>query len=219
MSVQPLLQLISSLHRSIGVIGGVFVCMGYAIRITSRAVTIVSGSNSRDGEIALAATGVKVGLRQKWSGGHLRSRSGKILRQGGGWAVERGPSYSATPPLSAGFGTSINSQYLNPPGPPYMRSPSPSQSGSAVPQGPFGVPSLPSSPSPGVGNPLPPSTYAPLPYSPTPPYGNVLGSGFTGSPGPPRSPIPGPPRSPALNSQGSLPSGPQIDPPPRKHVP
>jgi len=41
--------------RCVGVIGGIFVCMGYAIRITSRAVDVVSGADQTQGTIAAEA--------------------------------------------------------------------------------------------------------------------------------------------------------------------
>ncbi|EDR04049.1 endoplasmic reticulum-derived transport vesicle ERV46 [Laccaria bicolor S238N-H82] len=72
------------LIRCVGVIGGVFVCMGYAIRITTRAVEVVSGADQTPGIVAAEASGAKVGLRSKWGGGELRARpnTGKMVPQG-----------------------------------------------------------------------------------------------------------------------------------------
>lgn len=53
------------LHRCVGVVGGVFVCMGYAIRVSVRAVEVVTGSDSSQGIVAAESSGVKVGLRSK----------------------------------------------------------------------------------------------------------------------------------------------------------
>ncbi|THU98387.1 DUF1692-domain-containing protein [Dendrothele bispora CBS 962.96] len=110
-----LLQLII---RCVGVIGGVFVCMGYAIRITTRAVEVVSGADeSRNGIVGAAQTsGAKTGLRAKWGGQDLRSRA-KVIRQGSGWTVEgdhtggggggSGGGYGSNPgtPHTGGFAT------------------------------------------------------------------------------------------------------------------
>ncbi|KAF5379981.1 hypothetical protein D9757_010266 [Collybiopsis confluens] len=62
------------LIRCAGVIGGVFVCMSYAIRITTRAVKVVIGD---DEEVIVdtSSSGAKAGLRSKWGGGELRSRN------------------------------------------------------------------------------------------------------------------------------------------------
>lgn len=108
--------------------------MGYAIRITTRAVEVVSGADSTPGIVAAEASGVKVGLRAKWGGGELRARtlSGRMVRQGNGWVLEGSPGASSpygsyTPsPASASFPA---------PGSPYAQSPTsvPLPSGSAPP--------------------------------------------------------------------------------------
>jgi hypothetical protein len=68
--------------RCVGVIGGVFVCMGYAIRITSRAVDVVSGADQTQGTIAVEATGVRTGsgLRAKFTGSQLHARKSSLAR-------------------------------------------------------------------------------------------------------------------------------------------
>lgn len=88
------------LIRVVGVLGGVFVCMGYAIRITTRAVEVVTGADDAPGLVAAEASGVRLGLRGKWSGTELRSRpkSGKLVPQGSGWTMEGG----AGSPLGSG---------------------------------------------------------------------------------------------------------------------
>ncbi|KIJ94988.1 hypothetical protein K443DRAFT_11685 [Laccaria amethystina LaAM-08-1] len=82
------------LIRCVGVIGGVFVCMGYAIHITTRAVEVVSGADQTPGIVAAEASGAK---------------SGKMVPQGSGWVLE-GSSTSpyasyANMPLTGGFPT------------------------------------------------------------------------------------------------------------------
>ncbi|ETW82589.1 hypothetical protein HETIRDRAFT_382665, partial [Heterobasidion irregulare TC 32-1] len=76
-----------------GVVGGVFVCSAWALRITTRAVTLVAGPSDED-TIAptpdSAATRAS-GLRRKWVGGALRARpasgtgQGRVVRQGNSW--------------------------------------------------------------------------------------------------------------------------------------
>ncbi|KAF8813440.1 hypothetical protein BYT27DRAFT_7180962 [Phlegmacium glaucopus] len=67
-----------------GVLGGVFVCMGYVIRITMRAVEVVSGADQAPC-ITAESSGVKVGLRAKWGGSEscARPRSRKLIPQFG----------------------------------------------------------------------------------------------------------------------------------------
>ncbi|PFH45459.1 hypothetical protein AMATHDRAFT_71676 [Amanita thiersii Skay4041] len=92
--------------RCVGVLGGIFVCMGYAIRITTRAVEVVSGADQTPGIVAAEASGVKVGLRAKWGGGHLRSRGSRTVSGGAVAAAMSGSSpyssFANTPMSSAG---------------------------------------------------------------------------------------------------------------------
>jgi hypothetical protein len=107
---QKTTSLVRLLIRCVGVIGGIFVCMGYAIRITTRAVEVVSGADQTPGIVAAEASGAKIGLKGKWGGSHLRARSikgGKLVPQGSGWVMEGGSSspyatYTNTP-MSTGF--------------------------------------------------------------------------------------------------------------------
>ncbi|EKM84349.1 hypothetical protein AGABI1DRAFT_32491 [Agaricus bisporus var. burnettii JB137-S8] len=100
---QKTTTLIQLLIRCVGVIGGVFVCMGYAIRVTTRAVEVVAGSDQDQGIVAAESSSIKTGLRAKWGGGDLRSRrtqSGRMVRQGNGWVLEgsgKSPNYGASP--------------------------------------------------------------------------------------------------------------------------
>lgn len=160
--------LVQLLIRCVGVIGGVFVCMGYAIRVTVRAVEVVSGADQQAGIVAAESSGVRVGLRAKWGGGELRSRT-KIVPQGSGWTVEGSPgtgspysSYSGTPVLS---GFSPASPYLN----------SPMASG-------------PGTPAPGTPNMGFPSAG----FGPVPPTPGSLRSPMAPPSGPPRTPGFGP---------------------------
>lgn len=81
--------------RVAGVIGGVFVCMGYAIRFTNRAVSVYTGADSdaNAGAIGAEASGASR-LKGKWGGGALRSRmseTSRVVRQGNSWVVEGAP--------------------------------------------------------------------------------------------------------------------------------
>ncbi|KAI0090214.1 DUF1692-domain-containing protein [Irpex rosettiformis] len=93
--------------RCVGVVGGVFVCMGYAVRIGSHAMDVVTGADKTPGIVAAEASGVG---RRKWQGGELRPR---VVRQGNGWTVEGGSPYGsyAGTPVSGGF-SSPSSPYL-----------------------------------------------------------------------------------------------------------
>ena len=108
------------LIRCVGVLGGVFVCMGYAIRITTRAVEVVSGADQTAGIVAAESSGVKIGLRAKWGGSELRARpkSGKLVPQGSGWTMEGGSgspysSYTNTP-LTGMFSSTTGPSPFNP---------------------------------------------------------------------------------------------------------
>lgn len=124
-------------------------CMGYAIRITTRAVEVVSGADQTPGIVAAESSGVKVGLRAKWGGGELRSRpgGGKLVPQGSGWVMEGG-------------GTSPYSSYSNTP----SGFPSPSGLPSPSPYSATSAPSTPRPVTPGsIGLGLPSSSFAPAP--------------------------------------------------------
>ncbi|KAF8797471.1 hypothetical protein BYT27DRAFT_7324086 [Phlegmacium glaucopus] len=110
------------LIRVVGVLGGVFICMGYTNRITTCAVEVVSGADQApSGIVAVESSGVKVGLRVKWGGSELRARprSGKLVPQGSGWVTEGGntspySSHNNTTLLLTGFPSpGIPSPYIN----------------------------------------------------------------------------------------------------------
>jgi hypothetical protein len=191
-----LLQLII---RCVGVIGGVFVCMGYAVRITSRAVDVVSGADKAAGIVAAESSGAKVGLRQKWAGGSLRARttSGRMIRQGNGWVLEGTPGTPNSPfpgyagtPLTGGFGTGspMAGQYASPGlnGPSTSSTPNVGLGFSSFGPAPSAPPRTPSIGTPRMnGATLLPGTPAHSNFPPTP---NPLnGGGFNVPPsGPPR---------------------------------
>lgn len=213
----------------VGVLGGVFVCAGYAIRITTRAVEVVSGADQTPGIVAAEASGATVGLRAKWGGSHLHSRSlkssGKMVPQGSGWVMEGGSgsgspyaSYNSTPMSTPAF---ISSPYT--PHTPYT----PHLLGNAVPPMPgsggsvgLGLAGMPTGSTPGSPNPaflplpLPPTqVHAPTgsnPGSPNPAYLPLPGTPGTGMRSPPArstSPYGMPSSSPGVTSLPGTPNG------------
>ncbi|KAL5526702.1 hypothetical protein ACEPAF_8427 [Sanghuangporus sanghuang] len=89
---------IQFLIRVVGVVGGVWCCAGWAFRISSKAIDVVSGADRAPGIVAAEATGAQT--RRKWGasgGGELRAR---VSRQANGWVVDGGSpygSYAGTP--------------------------------------------------------------------------------------------------------------------------
>ncbi|KAG8213457.1 endoplasmic reticulum vesicle transporter-domain-containing protein [Butyriboletus roseoflavus] len=208
------------LIRCVGVIGGVFTCTSYFLRVTVRAIEAVSGADSTPGIVAAESTGVK----RKWAGGSLRARpnanSGRVVRQGNGWVVEgAGTPYSPTP-AQGGFGppspypyTPFSSATLGPP-------PPPSASASTT----YGPGSVPSTPGVGLGLGAPTFTHSRTPslvgghsrtpsmiggHSRTPSMlRNVSGDGASAVSGPAGVPLPASP------FPGSVPATPMVPPPP-----
>lgn len=160
--------------RCVGVIGGIFVCMGYAVKITTHAVEAVSGSDKSQGIVAAEASGIG---RKRWGSTDLHKRSGsRILPQGSGWVVEGGSPYGsyAGTPVSNGFPSPALSSYSSPgfPG---------SVPVSPNPNGP--PPSKRSSTGYAMGLASPPvfgpsSQSAPTPYSPVAATSPIPGSAF-----------------------------------------
>lgn len=99
--------------------------MGFAIKVGSKAVEVVTGPDTSTGIVAAEASGVQ---KSKWRGGNITSRSGssgsRVLRQGNGWVIEGsdspyGGSLGGTP-------STAQSPYLNTPyGSPFPTSPFP----------------------------------------------------------------------------------------------
>ena len=225
------------LIRVVGVLGGVFVCMGYAIRITTRAVEVVSGADQTPGIVAAESSGVKMGLRAKWGGSELRARPGnnKLVPQGSGWVMEGGSSspyasYNNTPLLS-GFPSSsgLPSPYINS-ATSAPSTPHPGTPGSAG----LGYPSSPFGPIPSPGGIRASASLGPSPRTPGP--GARTTSGSIYSPLSPQSSTTPDPNDPIVVpslassvSQGAYPTIPnslngggfQMTPPPssRKIVP
>jgi hypothetical protein len=187
--------------RCVGVVGGVFVCMGYAIRITSRAVDVVSGADHTQGTIAAEASGVRPGgLRSKFSGSQLHSRKsslGRVVRQGNGWVVESptggSPTFGPTTPVSGSYTppSRPSSMYGGSiPYPPAYPGASPTLAPPPA-QSQFDGPSSPGVLPPGVGLGINPPAFGPAHSAAAtatvgPPYATSASRGKT--PPPPRNP-------------------------------
>ncbi|KAF7303205.1 hypothetical protein MKEN_01284200 [Mycena kentingensis (nom. inval.)] len=202
--------------RCVGVIGGVFTCMGYAIKVGTAAVeAVVGGDTSAD--ITPAAVSSASSLRSKFSGSSLRARpkSGRLIPQGNGWVMEGTPGSPAfgSPGGYAGSGyggsvqgTPVSANFSIPPPSPYMQSPNgPYSPGLAPPGTPgtglgFGPP--PRRGTGGAASPRPLSVGSPVPGS--------GGLGFPGAGSVPGTPSYGIfPPTPAPGSGFHLPPPPQ----------
>ncbi|KAF7311831.1 hypothetical protein MIND_00193700 [Mycena indigotica] len=151
--------------RCVGVIGGVFTCMGYAIKVGTAAVEAVTGGDSSN-DITPAAVTSSSSLRNKFPGSTLRSRpkSGRLIPQGNGWVMEGTPG-SPGSGYGSPSGTPVSATFSTPASP-YMA------------QSPY--------------SPVPHSPYSPAPHSPAMMPGSQPGTpnlGFGPNPlsaGPPR---------------------------------
>ena len=225
------------LIRVVGVLGGVFVCMGYAIRITTRAVEVVSGADQTPGIVAAESSGVKVGLRGKWGGGELRARpkSGRLIPQGSGWVLEGGSSS----PYSSYSNTPVIPAFPSPSGlpSPYVNSATSAPS-TPVPGTPgfvgLGYPSGSFGPAPSPGGIRASASLGPPPRTPgLGPRSTSAGSAYSSLSGPLRSPSPDPNDTatvldvPSSVSHGAYPTSPSpvngngfptVPPPPARKV-
>ncbi|KAI0711839.1 DUF1692-domain-containing protein [Cerioporus squamosus] len=119
------------LIRCVGVIGGVFVCMGYAVKIGTHAVEAVTGADKTNGIVAAESTSISTNLRKRFGSGDLRLRPGghkeRVVRQGNSWVVEGGSPYGsyAGTPVSASFGSPLPSASPYAPSFPFPGSPNP----------------------------------------------------------------------------------------------
>ena len=163
--------------RCVGVIGGVWVCTGWTIKVGSKVTEVVTGPDKTQGIVAAEATGIK----KRWGGGELRARTNVGLSPYN--------SYAGTP-MSGTFshaGTPVGNYF--PSSTPVSPLAPPLSSASASPQVASG--SIYVSPPPHATSPFPPS---PLPGA----------AGFPSSPNPRQSGFPSPiagqgsfPQSPA----------------------
>ncbi|KAF9790324.1 DUF1692-domain-containing protein [Thelephora terrestris] len=149
--------------RCIGVVGGLFVCVSYAVRIGTKAIEVVTGTDPSSGLVPPTATKA-TGARSKWTGGDIRARGKvsdpvRVVQQGSGWVVEKDSPYGSpynSPYLGASHSILVSPYLPNSPGTPSF-GPPPSVTRSS-----FG-PVSPVPPSSGTRS---PSVNAPPPYSP-----------------------------------------------------
>ncbi|KAI0353648.1 DUF1692-domain-containing protein [Trametes cingulata] len=180
--------------RCVGVIGGIFVCMGYAVKITSHAVDAVTGADKTPGIVAAESSSISNKIRNRFGSGDLRLRpTNRVVRQGNSWVVEGGSPYGsyAGTPVSAGFGSSAHPSPYAPsfPGSPNLAPGTPGSGatyglgiGSSPMLGPRSATS-PSSRPPSIvgatpGSPFPTAATAGSPYTPS-------GTGMLSTPGTP----------------------------------
>ncbi|TRM64638.1 endoplasmic reticulum vesicle transporter-domain-containing protein [Schizophyllum amplum] len=176
-------SLVQLIIRIVGVVGGVFVCVSYALRVTTRAVEVVTGNDGGPALDTAEASGAKVGLRAKFGGSELRARS-RVVRQGSGWAVEGAGTYGGSNPASPYVGGAPPSPYVGTPASPYVSSPFAPSFGPRTPSGgstfgpPGGVRRQSSNLSGAAGE------YPASPYAPASPYVASAGaSPYVPSPG------------------------------------
>jgi len=99
---------IQFLIRVVGVVGGVWCCMGWAVKISFRAYEAVTGTSEGDEPIvAIESTGVK----RRWGGGELKKR---VVQQGNGWVVTGESDWGANTPVTAA--SAYSAAYASSPG-------------------------------------------------------------------------------------------------------
>jgi endoplasmic reticulum-Golgi intermediate compartment protein 2 len=155
--------------RVVGVFGGVWCCFGWAVRVSYKAVEVVTGVKEGEQEIvAVEATGAK---KRGWGGGDLKRR---VVKQGNGWVIDGANSEWAGvgTPHSASFNFSGPGSV---PGQGYY-SPTPH---TPLPHTPLPHTPLPGSAHYGYSSPRPPMAHG-LP--PPTPHGHM--GGFPASPFP-----------------------------------
>jgi len=181
--------------RCVGVIGGVFVCMGYAIKVTTAAVSAVTDTSGDEIPPAVASASA---LRTKFSGASLTKRarpsSARLVPQGNGWVMESAPG-SPVPYGGSPYGTPVSSSF--PPHSPFSPAmPAPGSPYASQPGTPgFGPPPMSARSSSGLGLGHGPRTGTPGVASPRSSIGNA-GMGGIQLPGTPQygifPPTPGP---------------------------
>jgi hypothetical protein len=97
-------------NRVVGVVGGVWCCMGWAVKISYHAYEVVSGQ--KEGEVEIVAVETS-GAKRRWGGGELKKR---VVKQGNGWVVEGANDWGspASTPYASNFG--LQTPYTPSPG-------------------------------------------------------------------------------------------------------
>lgn len=203
------------LVRVIGVIGGVWVCFGWGVKVGSHAAKAVGITFGEDDDSIVADAS---STKKRWGGGSLRARTNRA--GSGQWTNDGGSAYSSyqntpnvpyfansgpTTPASPGFRVTNGLRSPYPTAPPHSagpRSQSPYNSPHPTPGLQSNFPASPAPHSPSFGSQLPPPPHSPAPSSPGFPR-SPMGQGFPSSPSfvgqglPPQGP---PPRQSGLRS-------------------
>ncbi|KAJ7816527.1 DUF1692-domain-containing protein [Mycena olivaceomarginata] len=170
---QRTIGIVQLIIRMVGVIGGVFVCMGYALKVTTAAVSAFVDNS--DDEIPPAVASASA-LKTKFSGASLTKRarpgSGRLIPQGNGWVMESAPG-SPVPYSGAGSpysGTPVSGSFPLPQSPyspagGYPGSPAAGGYGSQPGTPGFGPPPMSGRSTSGLGPPRTPGVGSPRPQS------------------------------------------------------
>ncbi|KAG8908550.1 hypothetical protein FRB99_005910 [Tulasnella sp. 403] len=78
--------------RLCGVVGGVWVCAGWAVKVGSKAAVVVTGKDDSDSEIVNEAQ-LRKKASKRWAGGELRARAPAT---NGNWAIDGNSPYAQT---------------------------------------------------------------------------------------------------------------------------
>ncbi len=78
------------LLRLCGVVGGVWVCAQWAVKVSAKAVTVVAGKDDDDDQI-VSESSLKKKASKRWAGGEIRARTASNPA----WSIDGGSPYSA----------------------------------------------------------------------------------------------------------------------------
>ncbi|KAG8929880.1 hypothetical protein FRC01_003659 [Tulasnella sp. 417] len=175
------------LLRLCGVVGGVWVCAQWALKITAKAATVVVGKDNDDQLVVDDSRMRKSSISKRWAGGELRARatgpSGWTIDGASPYSASFG-SYSSTPTMA------VNGYPMSPNGYP----PTPMNGG--YPRTPINANGLAPAQVPLPSTPLPPSTPGP--------HGSMMRPQLSlGQTGQSLSPSPSSPLSPYVHVNGS----------------
>lgn len=187
------------LLRLCGVVGGVWVCAQWALKITAKAATVVVGKDNDDQLVVDDSRMRKTSISKRWAGGELRARA----TGPSGWTIDGASPYSASfSPYSGTPTMAVNGYPMSPNGYP----PTPMNGG--YPRTPINANGLAPAQVPLPSTPLPPGTPGPQASMTRPHLSAPLGQNGHSPSTPQRSPgpySPSSPLSPYANGNGSVP--------------
>lgn len=186
------------LLRLCGVVGGVWVCAQWALKITAKAATVVVGKDNDDQLVVDDSRMRKTSISKRWAGGELRARA----TGPSGWTIDGASPYSANfSPYSGTPTMAVNGYPMSPNGYP----PTPMNGG--YPRTPINANGLAPAQVPLPSTPLPPGTPGPQASMTRPHLSAPLGQNGHSPSTPQRSPgpySPSSPLSPYANGNGSV---------------